>query len=590
MRTRGLFTSYAMVVLAISLTAMFAGEQAWGAGCGCMDVALIVDDSGSMGGAIDNVKNELPDVIATAIAASGNDLRMGLVSFPGIGLASDGILVRQPFTTDLTAMENAVQALAASGGAGEPESSDVALQYVVTGTTDPSSCVISNAPFGTFRSTCVKVAVLITDAHPGECSDTFTPGVSDVYAHNVAVQAANAGVLVSAIYVPTGGEDPSIKAIMEDYADTTGGTFLETEATGIGTAEGISDVVASCGGVGTTECITRDSRFWFTHPYTTDSASTNCATILNALIFNGGGVNLGFIRLPVTYENSDNVLDANDAMMEALGFYYLSITKTGENGNRQSEKLKGSELCRARKQLAVELIAATANVRLLGTSPQNCTYTVNGTVTNFPPNLLQLARAAAAGVDPAACENMTALLQLFNSSGANNNFPGDLVECSPIKKKQAKLAARDPTTQISCPGLNINCGTAEAITFPTSANPTKKPKFKKSVNLSNYPNQQAWWQVAPPTAASNRFFTVKTQGSNFDVILRIFNGICSVTTTNGITTVDDSGLTVVTTAIAGTNLSTQVQFATDGTEPFFIEAVPGLTAIPGKLKLTVTSP
>jgi hypothetical protein len=35
-------------------------------GCGCMDLALIIDDTGSMGPAIDNVKAELPDIIATA--------------------------------------------------------------------------------------------------------------------------------------------------------------------------------------------------------------------------------------------------------------------------------------------------------------------------------------------------------------------------------------------------------------------------------------------------------------------------------------------------------------------------------------------
>ena len=41
------------------------------AGCGCMDIALVVDDTGSMGGAIDNVKAGLPQIIATAQAAAG---------------------------------------------------------------------------------------------------------------------------------------------------------------------------------------------------------------------------------------------------------------------------------------------------------------------------------------------------------------------------------------------------------------------------------------------------------------------------------------------------------------------------------------
>jgi len=47
--------------------------------------------------------------------------------------------------------------------------------------------------------------------------------------------------------------------------------------------------------------------------------------------------------------------------------------------------LKSSGLCIARKQLAVELIAAYANTTLLGTFPPNATYVNGGTVTNFPP-------------------------------------------------------------------------------------------------------------------------------------------------------------------------------------------------------------
>ena len=86
------------------------GEVRAAGGCGCMDVALVVDNTGSMGGAIDNVRAELPAIIATAQAASCGDLRIGLVTFP-----NDNVVVNQPFTTNITAVQNAVQALVASG-------------------------------------------------------------------------------------------------------------------------------------------------------------------------------------------------------------------------------------------------------------------------------------------------------------------------------------------------------------------------------------------------------------------------------------------------------------------------------------------
>ena len=43
--------------------------------CGPMDVTFAVDDTGSMGGAIDNVKSELPAIITQANSASGGDLK-----------------------------------------------------------------------------------------------------------------------------------------------------------------------------------------------------------------------------------------------------------------------------------------------------------------------------------------------------------------------------------------------------------------------------------------------------------------------------------------------------------------------------------
>src|SRR5207244_1013305 len=154
-------------------------------------------------------------IVSTALAASGGDLRMGLVSYP-----DDNVVVRQPLTSDIDAVQTAIEGLFAGGGAGEPESSDEALQFVVTGAAD-ASCTVSNGPLGSYRSGCVKIAVLITDAHPGGCDDAFTEGVDDVHAHTVALAAAKAGIVISAIYVPTSGEIDEIRNIMEDYADTS---------------------------------------------------------------------------------------------------------------------------------------------------------------------------------------------------------------------------------------------------------------------------------------------------------------------------------------------------------------------------------
>jgi hypothetical protein len=564
-----------LLLATLGLTA----TQSFAVGCGCMDVVFVVDDTGSMGGALDNVKAQLPDIIATAQGASGGDLRMGLVTFP-----SDNVVVNAPFTTSVSVIESNIQALVAGGGNGEPESSDTSLEFVVTGATGTSACTISNAPLGSFRTGCVKIAVLITDAHPGECLDTFTLGVSDVYAHNVALEAAAAGVLVSAIYVPDSGEDPVIKAIMQDYADTTGGVFVETAADATGTGEGITDIVASCGTGGAAVDITRTSRFWFTHGFSSD---TNCATLLSAIQLNGGIEDLGFTHLPTADRNGDNVIDASDAFIEALSFYWRSVGRTGENGGTQNANLKGSALCTARKQLAVELIAATSNFRLLGTKPANATYLNGTTITNFPPDLLSQARTAGENFDIVAIRNMTALLRKFNSTGLTNDLPAGLVECSAQSSKILKPISQDPMTQDTCPGINNSCGAAAVVAF-ASANQFAPAVFTTSVNLSTYTTNfpvpacgtggpDAVWKILPAVGTAGRQFTVTSAGSNFDTMLSVWSGTCS----NPIPV----GCANSAVGIGGERLT----FTTDGTSTFFVVGE-GSSGQYGKLNVRFTSP
>jgi hypothetical protein len=575
-----------LTVILFVMVNFLGGEARAAGGCGCMDVALVVDDTGSMGPAIDNVKAELPAIIATAQAASCGDLRIGLVTTP-----SDNVVVNQRFTTVISNVQNAVQAIVAgsgTGGLGEPESTDAALQYVVTGAADPS-CTVSNGPFGTFRPGCVKIAVVITDARPGGCDDTFIPGVDDVHAHNVAVAAANAGILISAIYVPIFGEASDIKAtiraIMQDYADTTGGVFVETASDGTGTGEGIADIIGTCGGISFQQCVTRTARFWFEHAFGT-SASTNCVNLcvnlLDATRINGGQLNLGFVRLPTTFRNSDSVLDATDALMEALGFYWKSDGRTGEPDGRQGQKLGVSKLCKQRKLLARELIAATANVRLLGTKPANCTYFNGVTTTNFPADLLAQAREVARGEDPAACQTMTLLLRKFNQSGVTSDFTGNLLECSPTAKKTLRNISRDPTTQISCPGINENAPQAQAIVrFP----------FSQSVSLTSYTNDfpglpcgiggpDAVWKITPAIGIAGSRFTADTFGSNLDTVLSVWAGL---TPTNLVAVSNGCNDNVP------PYLQSQVSFTAFGSNTFYI-VLSGYNGAVGRARIHVTSP
>jgi hypothetical protein len=326
-----------------------------------------------------------------------------------------------------------------------------------------------------------------------------------------------------------------------------------------------------------TGCITRPARFWMEHPIGNDE---NCVTLLKALQNNGEGIELGFVCLPTTYRNGDAEADAEDALVEALGFYYRKQNRTGEDDGRQTAKLLGSKLCRERKRLAVEMVAATANLVLLGTDPGNCQYVQGNLVVTIPTNVLQLAGAAMVSEDINQVKLMTALLRKFNSLGETNAFPGSWVECDPTDRKTLQSVARDATSRFNCPGINDTCETAQGIlSFP----------FKQSLDLSKYTDlvpspdcavggPDAVWKVAPPVAASGRNFVIKTEGSTFPTVVSVWTG--------------DSCADIIPIACSnqtgGFLPDSYLQFTSNGSNTYYI-VVEGVAAAVGSLKVNITS-
>ena len=268
---------------------------------------------------------------------------------------------------------------------------------------------------------------------------------------------------------------------------------------------------------------TRSARFWFTHPY---PAESNCANLRDALIASGTTTNdsfqlpLGFITLPGGYFNNDYVTDVEDAVLGALGLYWRKNSRTGELGGTQGYGLAASRLCRARKSLAVEVLAALANVNLLGTSPTSMTYNAASGITNFPATLPCDAITALADENLTAILEYTALLRKFNASGQTNNFAGNMVECSSQDLHSLRLVSRDPTTQQNCPGPNEFCETATAIYFPALTDIFGTASFTDKADLRRYANDfpqqptcggggaDAVWKIKPSIAVAGRPFTV----------------------------------------------------------------------------------
>jgi hypothetical protein len=215
--------------------------------CGPMDVVFLIDDTGSMGPAIQNVKAEAAGLIADISAVSGGDFQLGLVTF------KDQVVILQDLAAgNAAAVEQGILTLIASAGGGEPEASDEALNTVINGLDQTDRLPgqqIGNFD-GVWRPNSLKIIILITDALPGGFDDRYTSGLDDINAHNRALEAAATNILISAVYVPSMGSNSIIETIMQDYATTTGGAYIKTISNGIGTAAAIADIIRGCGTVG----------------------------------------------------------------------------------------------------------------------------------------------------------------------------------------------------------------------------------------------------------------------------------------------------------------------------------------------------
>ncbi len=291
-------------------------------------------------------------------------------------------------------------------------------------------------------------------------------------------------------------------------------------------------------GTPSTNCLTRTAGYWFRHPKCPGTKGITTATLDEALktimALNCDVVDLGFMLTPVTFRNTDDTLDYKDALIEALGLRWRPRNLTGEFGGTSSLRLPNSALCRARKALSVQYIAALANNLFFNTDPVNCQYVKpNGVLTNFPPDTIQAARNALAGESLADIMQSRVLLKKFNASGNSTPLPADIADpdqlaCGAFARAKLRQMGRDPTTQFNCPGRNDDCQRGENI---------QAVPFTASVSLADYTDlvgsptcadggREAVWKIPANIAGSFRPFTITTDGSAFNTLLSVRLGSC----------------------------------------------------------------
>ncbi|CAM5253680.1 Hyalin OS=Streptomyces aurantiogriseus OX=66870 GN=GCM10010251_62140 PE=4 SV=1 [Streptomyces aurantiogriseus] len=171
------------------------------------DVVLLVDNTGSMGGVIANVRNNLPTIVNQVFEVQ-SDSRFAVASYGDVSGGSRLFMLHQPFTADRGAIQRGVDALTASGGGDTAEDWGNALHEVATGAGGRNP----------FRDGASPIVVLVGDAA------SHDPSNGHRFADVVRTLQAR-GVKVLAVGVGGNGLDQSGQA--RQVTQATGGTYLQ---------------------------------------------------------------------------------------------------------------------------------------------------------------------------------------------------------------------------------------------------------------------------------------------------------------------------------------------------------------------------
>ncbi len=217
-----------------------------------MDVAFLIDYTGSMGGAINGIKSSVTSIAAAVVSNSGGDYRLSLSIFDEVIEGSTpGYIAQTEYTSlpaaqkktitsgatrhqYLTMMEPFSTANTTSFGTQLAKLNTPMLLGSGVGYPEPGALLLdellNNAFAGTWRTTNItKLAIIITDAPAGGDDDT-ADGVDDTYLASLAATANSMGVqciLITTMAAGTSNYEISLIDNNTDGVKLTGADFTD---------------------------------------------------------------------------------------------------------------------------------------------------------------------------------------------------------------------------------------------------------------------------------------------------------------------------------------------------------------------------
>lgn len=255
-----------------------------------VDIVFVVDRTGSMGGPIGNVQENLTSFVDT-MKASGLNVRLGLVTY-GESNAQEPI-TNAPLTDDVDAIRSQIGAILPDGGGDTYES---ALEGIM----DPTTGAIT----ANFRNGARRHIILVTDApthdnNEGDGGD----GLSALDIDDVAQDLRSRGIKTTVVS-HTGNE---YESQYKRLTDPTGGTYLDIAGSFREQLEQVAGQIAKDAGVTRTE-----------EPTLQLLVGVRPTDTVSIKLFDARVRNLGL---------QDTAVDPREKALEALGRVDAALTK-----------------------------------------------------------------------------------------------------------------------------------------------------------------------------------------------------------------------------------------------------------------------
>ena len=182
-----------------------------------MDLALVIDTTGSMGDEMAYLQAELDSIVARLKREAGNlDLRIGLIVYRDVG--DDYVVQSTPLTEDIRSVRSTLASKEAAGGGDEPEAVDQAM---------------AAAAAMQWRPGAAKAVLLVADAPPHE------DGLESTLASTERLRSMG----VQIVPVAASGVEDTAQYVMRTMAALTQGRYIFlTDDSGVGNPHAEPDV------------------------------------------------------------------------------------------------------------------------------------------------------------------------------------------------------------------------------------------------------------------------------------------------------------------------------------------------------------